>query len=130
MSYAVTGKSVEMCHACPMPVSDGVEPEPGSAVPYCCETAGVTPMNDALLHASGPALFEFGSSSMKSTATSPGGTPVDGTADHVEACEPAFAMRPNCVALYVLPARVTVMFTSFTQLLAMKTAQHGGAMPA
>src|SRR5512142_2007362 len=111
-----------MCHALPMPVSDGVEPEPGSAVPYCCETAGVTPMNEALLHASEPAFVEFGSSSMKRMPTSPGGRPVDGIVAQDDACEPAAAMRPNCVALYVLPARDTLICTGFAQLFVTKTA--------
>ena len=63
---------------------------------------------------------------MKSTATSPGGMPVAGTAGHDAAGDAGCAMRPNFVTSYVVPLRVTVTFTSFGQLFATKTAKHGG----
>ena len=103
MSYIVTGKSVATCHAVPRPVSDALDPEPASAVPYCCEIAGATG------HVSGPPFADDGSCDMKSTATSPGGTPVDGTAAHDVAATPACGMRPNFVASYEDPPRCTVM---------------------
>src|SRR5512142_2856605 len=110
MSYIVTGRSVDRCHALPRPVTVGPEPEPAIAVPPAVRIAGV------IGHVSGPLFDELGSSDMKSTATSPAGSPELGTDGHEVAAVPGCAMRPNCVTLYDCDPRATVMFTAFGQL--------------
>ena len=78
----------------------------------------------------GVLFCDAGSCERNSTATLPAGRPVGGTAAQDVSGVPAAAMRPNLVTSYVVPSRVTDSFTSFGQLFAMKTAKHGGAMPA
>jgi hypothetical protein len=78
MSYALTGKLVVMCQACPRPL-------PTKPVPVWI--AGVT----------GHAYEYEGLSSMKRTATLPCGTPLVGTVAHDAGCVPVAEMRPNFV---------------------------------
>src|SRR5271170_5657763 len=66
-----------------------------------------------------------GFSSRKSTATSPGGTPVAGTGVQLVSGMPAMGMRPNVVASYIVPERPTVMVIGVPQLFARNTAKHG-----
>src|SRR5438445_13897736 len=94
MSYIITGRVVATCHAFPRPVSWAIVPDPSSAVPYFCEIAGV------IGHVSGVLLMDDGSSETKSTATSPGGRPLDGMSGHDAGFTFVSATRPNTVGSY------------------------------
>src|SRR5580704_9508671 len=67
-----------------------------------------------------------GSCARKRTATWSCGRPDAGTGGHMDSGWPFTGMRPNWVTSYLMAPKLTVRFAGSGQVLATKTAKHGG----